>query len=181
MGIGTDPDFLLIQKMRMGDEKAVGSFVTKYYANIFKYCQLHIDDYGYAQDMTQETFARFFRSLKQYQHYGKAVNYLYVIASHVCTDYYRKKKVIPNEVLTDEMPDAPDTAAGDPDLRLTVQAALERLPKELRETAILYFIQEQKQKDIARILGIQLSLVKYRIRRARELLSRYLRNCKEII
>lgn len=174
MGISPDPDFLLIQKMRMGDEKAVGSFVSKYYANILKYCQLHIDDYGYAQDMAQETFARFFRFLKQYQHYGKAANYLYVIASNVCKDYYRKKKAIPDEVLTDEIPDAPDTAVGDPDLRLTVQAALERLPKELRETAILYFIQERKQKDIARILGIQLPLVKYRIRRARELLSRYL-------
>ena len=174
MGINPDPDFLLIQKMRMGDETAVGSFVTKYYPKILKYCQLHIDDHGYAQDMTQETFAKFFRSLKQYQHYGKAANYLYVIASNVCTDYYRKKKVITNEVLTDEIPDTPDAAAEDPDLRLTVQAALERLPKELQETAILYFIQERKQKDIARILGINLSLVKYRIKRARELLSRYL-------
>ena len=37
-----------------------------------------------------------------------------------------------------------------------------------------YFLQEQKQKDIAVMLGIGLPLVKYRIRRARELLAGYL-------
>lgn len=37
-----DEDFLLVQKMRMGDEKAFESFVTKYYPAILKYCQIHI-------------------------------------------------------------------------------------------------------------------------------------------
>ena len=74
-------DDLLVQKMRMGDERALDAFVTKYYPAILKYCRLHIDDYSYAEDMAQETFARFFRTLKQYRHYGKAANYLYVIAA----------------------------------------------------------------------------------------------------
>ena len=39
--------------------------------------------------------------------------------------------------------------------------------------AVLFFVQERKQKDIAKILGIGLPLVKYRIRKARELLSAY--------
>ena len=72
-----DEDFLLVQKMRMGDENAFDRFVTKYYPAIMKYCQIHIGDYGYAEDMTQETFTRFFRTFRQYKHYGKAVNYLY--------------------------------------------------------------------------------------------------------
>ena len=49
--------------------------------------------------------------------------------------------------------------------------ALAKLPGELRETTVLYFIQELKQKEIARILGISLPLVKYRVRRAKELLA----------
>ncbi len=55
-----DLDCLLVQRMRMGDERALDAFVTKYYPAILKYCRLHIDDYGYAEDMAQETFARFF-------------------------------------------------------------------------------------------------------------------------
>lgn len=165
-----DKDFLLVQKMRMGEETAIESFVTKYYSRVLSYCQIHIGDHGYAEDMTQETFERFFRSLKQYRHYGKAANYLYVIAANVCNDYHRKRR----EIVTENIPEQADVCADDPEERLDVQMAFRRLPEELREIAVLYFLQEQKQKDIAVMLGIGLPLVKYRIRRARELLTVYL-------
>lgn len=166
-----DRDLLLVQKMRMGDEKAIEAFVTKYYPRILSYCQVHTGDHGYAEDMTQETFERFFRSLKQYRHYGKAANYLYVIAANACNDHHRRHR----EIVTETMPEQADTRVDDPEQRLDVQAAFRRLPEEVRETAVLYFLQEQKQKDIAVMLGIGLPLVKYRIRRARELLAAYLR------
>ena len=169
MGMEFDSDFLLVQKMRMGDETALEEFVIKYYPRIRKYCQLHIDDYDYAEDMTQETFVRFFRTLNQYRHYGKAVNYLYVIAGNVCTDYHRKKK----EILMEELPDISNRQTDNMEMQVEVRIALESLPDELREVSVLYFIQEQKQKDIAKILGISLPLVKYRIRRAREMLFAY--------
>lgn len=38
-----------------------------------------------------------------------------------------------------------------------------------------YHLQERKQREIAKILGIGLPLVKYRIRKARELLAQFLR------
>lgn len=59
-------------------------------------------------------------------------------------------------------------------LRLDVREALAKLPPELREVTILFFFQEVKQKEIAKILGIGLPLVKYRIKRAKELLAVYL-------
>lgn len=169
-----DPDFLLVQKMRMGDEKAIDAFVEKYYPRMLRYCQLHIDDAGYAEDLTQETFIRFFRTLAQYQHYGKAANYLYVIAANICRDYYRKnsarkKKEIPLE----ELPDSPAPQVEDPEQMMDVRQALEALPEEMREVAVLFFLQERKQKDIAKILGIGLPLVKYRIRKIREYFSTY--------
>ena len=52
-----DMDYILVKKMRMGDEEAVEIFVTRYYARILAYCQVHVSDRGYAEDMTQETFA----------------------------------------------------------------------------------------------------------------------------
>lgn len=164
-----DSDFLLVPRMRMGDEAAIDVFVAKYYPKILKYCQIHIADRGYAEDMTQETFVRFFRSLEQYQHYGKAANYLYVIAGNVCRDYYRKTREIPLE----QMPEKSICSTPVLDRQMDVWLALETLPDEIREAAVLFFVQERKQKDIAKILGIGLPLVKYRIRKARELLSAY--------
>lgn len=167
--MNVDLDFLLIQKMRLGEVQALEEFVKKYYPRILKYCRAHVRDAADAEDLTQETFVHFFRTLKQYRHYGKAVNYLYVIAANVCRDDYRKKKEIP----MGELPERPDQSAEQLEERLTVRMALEQLPDDLKETAVLYFLQECKQKDIARILGISLPLVKYRIRRARKQLSAF--------
>ena len=162
-----DSDFLLICRMKNGDELAIDAFVRKYYPAVLRYCHLHIHDPGYAEDMTQETFARFFHTLPQYRHYGKAINYLYVIASNLCRDYCRK----PAEIPMDALPDQSVMETEQLDRRMDVRRALNALPPELRETAILFFLLEVKQKEIAKILNISLPLVKYRIRRARELLE----------
>lgn len=167
-----DLDDLLVQRMRMGDEKALDAFVTKYYPAILRYCRLHVEDHGYAEDMAQETFARFFRTFRQYRHYGKAVNYLYVIAANACRDFYRQNRELPFM----ELPKEPDRRAESPETQTEVRMALDSLPKDIREVAVLYFVQERKQKDIARVLGIGLPLVKYRIGRARELLRAFLDN-----
>ena len=165
-----DSDFLLIQKMKIGDEQAIDAFVHKYYPVILQYCRLHVRDYGHAEDVTQETFEHFFRTLSRYQHYGKAANYLYVIAANACKDYYRKK----DEPAMEIMPEHAFSKTENLEEYIDVRMALDSLPPEIKETAILYFCQEIKQKEIAKILGIGLPLVKYRIRKARELLSEYL-------
>ena len=162
-----DADFLLLHRMRHGDDQAIEDFVRKYYPMILRYCHLHIQDTGYAEDLTQETFVRFFRSLNQYQHYGKAANYLYVIAGNLCRDYHKKPEAIPME----ELPEQPVNQMQALDLRMDVHRALEQLSPELREVTILYFFQELRQTEIAKILGIGLPLVKYRIRRAKDLLE----------
>ena len=59
-------------------------------------------------------------------------------------------------------------------IRLDIEQAVGKLPEELREVAILFFFQDLKQREIAELLGIKLSLVKYRIGRAKELLIKNL-------
>lgn len=62
-----DADYLLILRMKNGDDRAIEEFVGKYYPMILRYCHLHVRDQDYAEDMTQETFSRFFRTLRQYR------------------------------------------------------------------------------------------------------------------
>lgn len=163
-----DSDFLLIQKMKMGDEQAIEFFVNKYYPKILKYCCLHIYDHGHAEDMVQETFEQFFRTFDQYKHYGKALNYLYVIASSKCKNYYAKKS---EPAMMEEMPEQSDPRMEYLDGWIDIYTAVNSLPPELKEVAVLFFFQEIKQKEIAKILGIGLPLVKYRIKKARERLA----------
>ncbi len=162
-----DEDLFLILRMKSGDEDAVEEFVRKYYPVILKYCQVRLRNTADAEDITQETFARFFRNFRQYQHYGKAANYLYVIAGNCCRDHYRRHREIPLE-------EWPQQEAEGMEEQVEVRMALQSLPPELRETATLFFFQGLKQRQIAKILGISLPLVKYRVRRAKEQLSAYL-------
>ncbi len=55
-----------------------------------------------------------------------------------------------------------------------ISRALEQLPEEIKEIVILFFFQGLKQKEIADLLNIKLSLVKYRVSKAKELLAKQL-------
>lgn len=69
-----DTDLFLIRKMKSGDGSASDQFVRKYYPDILKYCSYHCTNRENAQDLTQETFIRFFEKLSEYHHQGKAKN-----------------------------------------------------------------------------------------------------------
>lgn len=171
-----DADFLLIRKMKQGEENAFDAFVRKYYRQVLNYCAYRCPDRQYAEDLTQETFVRFFKSLSDYQHKGKAKNYLYTIAGNLYRDYLKKIKEIPVEgaQLEGRLESEQHQMESLLD-KFTMEWALKQLPDELEEVIVLYYFQELKLREIADILQIGLPLVKYRLRQARIRLEELLR------
>ena len=166
-----EKDFLLVQRMKLGDKDAAETFVRKYYPMILRYCRLHVYDKNSAEDMTQATFERFFRAFPTYEHAGKAVNYLYVIAGNLCRDLGRKHVEMPAR-LPEQLPgQGEDGWQAQIEDRLDVEQTLKELPGDLREVVILRYLQDCKIKEIAQILGISHSLVKYRLKRGKEALQ----------
>ena len=55
-----DSDFLLICRMKNGDDAAIEAFVRKYYPVLLRYCHFHIKNQADAEDAVQEVFVRFF-------------------------------------------------------------------------------------------------------------------------
>ena len=157
-------DFLLIRKMKQGDDNAFDLFVHKYYQEILSYCYHHCFDQTYAEDLTQETFIRFFTKLSDYHYKGKTLNYLYTIASNLCKDYLKKIKEIPleeNEIVEENQMENILN-------KILVEQALKQLPVELCEVLTLYYFQELKLTEISDTLQIGLPLVKYRLQKARK-------------
>ena len=154
-----------------GNEQAMDQFVLKHYPKIYQYCLLRVRDHGYAEDLTQETFLKFFQAFERYKHYGKALNYLYVIAGNLCKDHFRKEGRMEVYEMSEEIA---VEHMGQVEKRMEIYEALDKLPEEIREVVILFFFQEISQKEIARMMGIKLSLVKYRVSRAKKLLAKYL-------
>ena len=165
-----DADFLLIHKMKNGDEAAVELFVRTYYPVIRNYCYCHTCREETAEDLTQETFERFFRSFSSYRHAGKLANYLYVIAGNLCRDSYKKKR----DLLPDTLPEKGENPLEAAERRMDLEDALGKLPGEMKEVVILHYFQDLKLREVAKILGIGLPLVKYRLKRAKELLKIYI-------
>lgn len=162
-----DTEFLMIRKMKQGDEAAFDAFVRKYYSDILKYCTFHSNDQREAEDLTQETFVRFFAKLSDYHHQGKAKNYLYTIAANLCRNQWKKAEPLPTEeeqletALT--LPDQEESTT----THLLLEWALGQLAPEQREVVILHYYQGLKLREIAEVLEIGLPLVKYRLRQAK--------------
>ena len=171
-----DIDFWLIQRMKRGDENAFDVFVRKYYKKILDYCVYHCMDKSYAEDLTQETFVRFFAKLSDYHYRGKTINYLYTIAGNLCKDYFKKAKDSALDEQIIEAQSNPSTSNADDILdKLAIQEALMELPEELREIIVLYYFQGLKLTEISDVLHIGLLLVKYRIKQAKLRLENLLR------
>ena len=167
-----DVDFLLIRKMKQGDDDAFDTFVRKYYNDILRYCSYHCSDAEYAEDLTQETFANFFAKLSDYRHKGKTKSYLYTIAGNLCKNYYKRQKPLSlNEEQLSEMESASGNLEENITDRIMLEWALEQLPEEFRQVIDLYYFQEMKLTEIAGALGIGLPLVKYRLKQARNRLQ----------
>lgn len=166
-----DTDFLMIRRMKQGDEAAFDAFVRRYYGDMLKYCSFHSRDQREAEDLTQETFVRFFAKLSEYRHQGKTKNYLYTIAANLCCNQWKKQEPLPTEAeqlaATLTLADQEEAAT----THLLLEWALGQLPPEQREVVILHYYQDLKLREIAEILEIGLPLVKYRLRQAKLRLS----------
>lgn len=162
-----DNDWLLIHRMKQGDDDAFDSFVRKYYGDMLRYCTFHSASHEDAEDLTQETFVRFFAHLSDYRHTGKAKNYLYTIAANLCCNAWAKRApTLTDEGTLAELAVTTDSEAAQT-THLLLEQALNALAPELREVIILHYYQDLKQREIAEILSIGLPLVKYRLRQAK--------------
>src|SRR5918994_6513610 len=128
-----------------------------------------------AEDLTQETFVRVFRSLADYTP-GTFEGWLHRITTNLFLDLVRRRQRIRFDALPDDTERLPGRerspeqvyadGAFDPD----VQAALDALPPDFRAAVVLCDIEGLSYEEIAATLGIKLGTVRSRIHRGRLLL-----------
>ncbi|WP_153504322.1 RNA polymerase sigma factor SigE [Cumulibacter manganitolerans] len=125
-----------------------------------------------AEDLTQETFIRVFRSLASYQP-GTFEGWMHRITTNLFLDMARRRQRIRFDNLSDEAERLPGTHA-DPvstfdhnNIDADVQAALADLPPDFRAAVVLCDIEGLSYEEIATTLGIKLGTVRSRIHRGR--------------
>lgn len=156
-------DWMIINKIKMGDPDAWDILVHKYYDSVYFYCVRRCyGDCDIASDLTQDIFLKLVESLPRYRFIGKFQNYLYTMAVNTCNNYLKKRHIEQIE-LTDNFTTDLDTSLIDEILhderKETVQKALDLLPEIQREVVILRYYHDLKVKDIATITGVGVSTV----------------------
>lgn len=137
--------------------------------SVFRTCLLFLKDYQLAEDAAQETFYKVYCKLHTFGGKSDIKTWITRISVNVCKDKMRKKSF--KEQPTEEriFSNLPFNESEIED-KLIVVRAISELPIDLREVTVLFYYQEIKQKDIAKILKIPETTVAYRLRKAKEIL-----------
>jgi RNA polymerase sigma-70 factor, ECF subfamily len=142
-----------------------------------------------AEDGAQEAMISAFRNLKSFRGEAKFSTWLVTIAMNEARKRLRKAKTAAEdsldeprdagegdftpEVLTDWR-EIPLEALERKELREKLQAAVGMLPQKYQEVFVLRDIEEMNQEETAAALGINVTLVKVRLHRARMMLQKTL-------
>ncbi|HEV7790041.1 MAG TPA: RNA polymerase sigma factor SigE [Pseudonocardia sp.] len=125
-----------------------------------------------AEDLTQETFIRVFRSLASYQP-GTFEGWLHRITTNLFLDMVRRRSRLRMEGLpddTDRLPGGgpdPEQIYSETHLDPMLQASLDELAPEFRAAVVLCDIEGLSYEEIGATLGVKLGTVRSRIHRGR--------------
>jgi RNA polymerase sigma-70 factor (ECF subfamily) len=129
-----------------------------------------------AEDLTQETFVRVFRSLADYTP-GTFEGWLHRITTNLFLDLVRRRQRIRFDALPEDAGDrlassesGPEQAYDEMHLDPEIQQALDALPADFRVAVVLCDLEQLSYEEIAATLGIKVGTVRSRIHRGRVLL-----------
>jgi RNA polymerase sigma factor (sigma-70 family) len=129
-----------------------------------------------AEDLTQETFVRVFRSLADYQP-GTFEGWLHRITTNLFLDMARRRQRIRFDSLPEDAGDrlasadpGPEQSYNQNHLDPEIQAALDQLPPDFRAAVVLCDLEQLSYEEIAATLNVKVGTVRSRIHRGRVLL-----------
>ena len=149
------------------------------YDRIYRYCYFHICRKELAEDLTQETFLRFFHRNPSL-HPEKQLAYLYTIAKNLCTDAYRKKREeLPGEDLESRIKEhvLPLEQA---ELRLDLKQAILQMDRQTQELLLLRYVDGLSPGEAGKVLELSRFAVYRREKEALRKLRDYFSHGNEV-
>jgi RNA polymerase sigma-70 factor (ECF subfamily) len=167
----------LVEKVQSGDILAFEKLLFRYEKQIFFYILKFINQKENAQDITQETFIKVYRSLKTFDPEYKFKTWLYTIATNTAYDWLRKAKNNQEIFIIDD-PDNNFETIDDRSSYKEIEAKellekpMQNLKPAYKSALLLYYYDGMKYEEIAQILGVPLNTVKTYLLRAKAQLKK---------
>lgn len=191
---GGPTDGSLVELAKAGDRTAFTLLVNRYRARVHGMVVNMIRNEADAWDLTQEVFLKAWLALGKFEGRSSFFTWLYRIAHNVTYDWLRKKRPETATEFDEEwqsarlapeadgMLDAGESPAAGldrADLRVALEAAMEKLSPEHRQVMLLKEVQDLKYHEIAEVMECSIGTVMSRLFYARKKLQELLRPAYE--
>ena len=164
---GTPSDNRLIRHALNGRGNAWERLIGRYQKRIYNFALRMTGEREDALDLMQEIFLSVYRNLERFRGEASFSTWLFRIAGHRATDFYRRKKY--TDSLCDQEQQHPSSDLS-PFRNLARNEAnrfllglLQQLPRDQRLVVELKFFQEYTFEEISAILGISTNTLKSRL------------------
>jgi RNA polymerase sigma-70 factor (ECF subfamily) len=177
----------LVRRTLDGDDTAFAKLLGRHERGLYNLALRMVRDAELARDLTQDIMIRVYGSLARYDSVYPFTSWAYRVASNLCIDFIRKRKLdtvsldapqtIGGEDVTREFAsDNPDPARTleDQERARILADTLDRLPAAQRLVLVLRHQRDLSYEEIALALDAPLGTIKARIHRAREEFRRLL-------
>ena len=179
----------LIARILAGETELFHELIRPYERLVYVTIFAILKNEGEAEDGAQETMISAFRNLKSFRGEAKFSTWLVTIAMNEARKRLRKAKTTAEDSLDEPVKEGsgqftpavltdwreiPLQALERKELRDKLTDAVATLPEKYREVFVLRDIEELNQEETAAALGINVTLVKVRLHRARMMLQKVL-------
>jgi len=186
----SDPDAVLMLRVKRGDRAAFAELVDKYKQPVMNFIFRSLRDEAEAEDLAQNVFLQVYKSRSRYKQTAKFSTWLFTIARNLCLNELRRRSRHPAESLEEthsenedqplrQFEDKSHVAAPDKllhgELAQKIEEALGELPENQRSAILLCRQEDLSYEQIAKILRCSLSATKSLIHRGRETLKEKLK------
>lgn len=154
--------------------------VTGLAARLRAFIRRRVSDDATADDLTQETLLKVYRSRSALRDGQRLEAWLYRIARTTLIDFYRRRKPtaeFPAALAAEADDEADDIAQFRQAVTATTRRFLEALPEAYREPVRLAELEGLPLAKIALRSGLSLTAVKSRVQRGRAMLKKKLQDC----
>lgn len=169
----------LIEAARRGDSAAQQRIFQDHRHSVARLAFRLTGDASIVDDLVQEVFISAFASLASFRGDARIETWLHTITVNKARNFWdstqrRRRREYGASARTPDGPDTPEEELAVQEHRQQLYGALEQLPDKLRVAFVLRAIEGQSLQEAADVLGVPISTVSYRTRRAEERLCQIL-------